>query len=239
MQICRICGVEKPLTEFHKDKRTLLGVTSKCKPCAIVKSRQWYIENIDRHKAAAKAYREKHKEKLLQVAKEFAINNPEKVKAYKANWKKRNPEIVRKHARDGYYKNIESIKKRKKQYLLNNKDKTNAYIKKRRSNPSIRLNDSIGNQLRALLRGKKKGKKWIEIVGYTISDLMNRMQEQFKDGMSFDNYGEWHIDHIRPIASFDFSETPLETAKECWALSNLQPLWAIENIKKGAKWQLP
>ena len=239
MQVCKICGIEKPLTEFHKDKARLLGVTSVCKPCAIAKTKKWYEENKDKHKATTKAYREKHKEKLLQIAKEFAINNPEKVKKYKAEWKKRNPDVVRRHAREAYYRNLQKIKDRKKEYLLNNKDKTNAYTRKRRTNPSIRLNNNIGNQIRGLLRGKKKGSKWTDIVGYNIDDLMSRLQELFEDGMTFENYGEWHIDHIRPIASFDFSVAPLETAKECWALSNLQPLWAIENIKKGAKWQSP
>ena len=94
-----------------------------------------------------------------------------------------------------------------------------------------------GNMLQCLKkRGITKGGKTFEILGYTPTDLMNHLESQFVEGMSWDNRGEWHIDHIRPISSFDFDSTDHPDFKECWALSNLQPLWASDNIKKGAKW---
>lgn len=236
MQSCKKCGVEKPLDEFHKCKNKANGVTSTCKPCAIEKARKWHSENKDRHAISCKQYREKNKDILLKRTKEFAAKNPEKVKSYKEKWKKNNVEIVRIHARTGYYKNIDKIKQRKKEYLKNNKAKTNSYQRFYRSNTSVKLNINIGNQLRQTMLGMKKGKKWFEIVGYDVSALTNRLQSLFADGMSFDNYGAWHIDHIRPISSFDFSKNPFDVAKECWDLSNLQPLWAKDNLQKGSRW---
>jgi hypothetical protein len=53
--------------------------------------------------------------------------------------------------------------------------------------------------------------------------------------MTWDNYGEWHIDHIKPISSFTFETCDDEQFKECWSLENLQPMWGVENIKKGNK----
>lgn len=71
--------------------------------------------------------------------------------------------------------------------------------------------------------------------GYDVSDLMDHLSRLFSDGMSWENWGEWHIDHIRPRASFQLSALGDEAFRECWALSNLQPLWASENIRKGCK----
>ena len=239
MQTCKKCGIEKPLDEFHKSKNTKSGFCSTCKICAIARAKKWHFENKERHKESAKLYREKNKEHLSNVAKQFAKNNPEKIKQYKAKWKRNNPDIVRRHSREFYHRNLESVKTRKKIYSSNNKEKINAYNRKRRQKNDVKINVNIGNQLRQTMKGLKKGERWFDILGYNIDDLMARLQSMFLDGMSFDNYGEWHIDHIRPISSFDFSNDPFKTAKKCWALSNLQPLWATENLKKGAKWQLP
>ncbi len=72
--------------------------------------------------------------------------------------------------------------------------------------------------------------------GYEVADLMDHVERLFRDGMSWDNWGEWHIDHIRPRASFGIRSLGDEAFRECWALSNLQPLWAKDNIRKGAKY---
>lgn len=68
-------------------------------------------------------------------------------------------------------------------------------------------------------------------LSYSIEELMSHIAAQFSDGMSWDNWGEWHIDHIKPRSAFDMRD-PVQLAK-CWALSNLQPLWAKENQSKG------
>ena len=61
------------------------------------------------------------------------------------------------------------------------------------------------------------------------------LEAQFLPGMTWDNHGEWHIDHIRPCASFDFSDP--QQQKECSHYSNLQPLWAKDNLSKSDKWE--
>jgi hypothetical protein len=78
---------------------------------------------------------------------------------------------------------------------------------------------------------------WEERLGYTIQELKDHLAAQFQPGMSWDNYGQWHIDHIKPIALFRFQSDDDEELKECWALNNLQPLWAEENIKKSCNYQ--
>jgi len=71
---------------------------------------------------------------------------------------------------------------------------------------------------------------------YSVKELMDHLERLFKDGMNWSNYGKdgWHIDHVRPCASFDMTDDC--QFQECWELSNLQPLWAKDNLKKGSKY---
>lgn len=72
-------------------------------------------------------------------------------------------------------------------------------------------------------------------VGYTRDDLAIHLEKQFTKGMGWDNMREWHIDHIIPVKVFNFSSMDDNEFKACWALSNLRPLWAKENLLKNAK----
>ena len=73
----------------------------------------------------------------------------------------------------------------------------------------------------------------MELTGCTLEELKEHLASKFTEGMTFENYGKWHIDHILPCASFDLL-LPEEQPK-CFHYTNLQPLWAIDNMKKGAK----
>ncbi len=64
---------------------------------------------------------------------------------------------------------------------------------------------------------------------------MNHLEALFTDGMTWDNYGEWHVDHKIPMNSFIFESVDDDGFKECWKLDNLQPLWALDNLSKGTK----
>jgi len=94
-----------------------------------------------------------------------------------------------------------------------------------------RLRKSLNSQ------SSKKSKRTLELVGCSIRDIRQHLENQFKDGMSWENQGEWHIDHIKPCSLFDLTDP--EQQKECFNYKNLQPLWAIDNIKKSNKWQAP
>lgn len=80
---------------------------------------------------------------------------------------------------------------------------------------------------------QKKGKT-MELTGCSKYELLEHLGSQFTESMTWENYGQWHIDHIRPCASFDL--TDLEQQKICFHWTNLQPLWATDNIKKGSKY---
>jgi 5-methylcytosine-specific restriction endonuclease McrA len=88
--------------------------------------------------------------------------------------------------------------------------------------------------------GVKAGRHWESLVGYNVDQLKKHLEKRFKVGMTWDNYGPyWHIDHIIPISAFNF-ETPNDIDfKKCWALKNLQPLEAVENLRKNDRLKIP
>jgi hypothetical protein len=79
--------------------------------------------------------------------------------------------------------------------------------------------------------GTKKESKTNDILGYSALELKEHIEKQFKEGMSWENWGEWHIDHKKPVSSFDKSEK----ISIINSLDNLQPLWAKENLSKNNK----
>lgn len=107
--------------------------------------------------------------------------------------------------------------------------------RRRAANPGLRVHESVSSMIRqALGPGGKDGRSWEALVGYTRADLMAHLEARFTDGMSWDNLGAWHIDHITPRSAFTF-ESPADPAfRACWALSNLQPFWAADNLRKAA-----
>ena len=116
------------------------------------------------------------------------------------------------------------------------KGKYNAceYIKQRREKD---LNFRIMRDARTLFRGYLKGKqiaKGQETFGYSVIELRKHLENHFKKGMNWGNYGEWTIDHKKPVCSFVCESVKDDAFKRCWSLDNLQPLWKEENRKKGA-----
>lgn len=104
--------------------------------------------------------------------------------------------------------------------------------------PQDKLNRNMRRSvIRFLQKGVKASRSWRSLTGFTSDELMAHLEKQFRDGMTWDNYGSyWHLDHIKPVASFVFSVPEDAGFKKCWALSNLQPLQAVENHKKGSKY---
>ncbi len=107
--------------------------------------------------------------------------------------------------------------------------------KKYRTDPVFNIHRRMRTGINASLRGKKNGFSWEKLVGYTVEDLMVHLERLFLPGMTWDNRGTWHIDHVKPLAAHSFETVDDPEFKAAWALTNLQPLWALDNIKKGAK----
>jgi hypothetical protein len=162
-------------------------------------------------------------------------------------------------ARENNPKRKEQNKQRIKRFFEKNPDKRIEYdkntrygknrqdylAKKRERNKRYYQNITckLGNLLRTRIwialkiQGLKKNHSTMEITGCSKEELIEHLESQFSDGMTWENWSlnGWHIDHIRPVSSFDLSD-PAQV-KECFHYSNLQPLWAIDNLKKSDSWE--
>lgn len=97
----------------------------------------------------------------------------------------------------------------------------------------LKVSRPLYSRLHKVLTGQIKGGRTAELVGCTALELRAHVARQFTEGMSWENYGEWQIDHKIPLSKFDLSD--IEQQKECFHFSNLQPLWAKDNLKKASK----
>lgn len=107
---------------------------------------------------------------------------------------------------------------------------------KRRATVRGKLDDRIASLIYHDLKKGKNRRAWESLVGYTLEQLHGHIEKLFKDGMTWEHYmrGEVQIDHIIPRAAFVYTSPDDAQFKECWALTNLQPLWRLHNASKGS-----
>lgn len=101
-----------------------------------------------------------------------------------------------------------------------------------------KLKNRMSRRMRHALSNKNLSKEWIHIfklVGFSVEELKVHLESKFQVGMTWENIGDWHIDHVFPESKFNYKSFEDLEFKQCWSLSNLQPLWAEDNLKKGNK----
>jgi hypothetical protein len=141
---------------------------------------------------------------------------------------------------DKYYANWESERKRRDESTRRNWDNVLKYqrewkAERRATDYSYRVHQNISRRLRdSIKKGAKRRVTWEKMLGYSTENLMKHLESRFTHGMSWENYGEWHIDHKIPIVHFKLcGANDEEMISKCWCLNNLQPLWARDNLIKG------
>jgi hypothetical protein len=135
----------------------------------------------------------------------------------------------------------EQIQKRNKtsaEYKKNNKVSTRIYFKvydkeRKKIDVGYKMLCNLRTRLYQALKKLKKSDSTMKLTGCTLEQLKKHIESKFKDRMSWDNYGVWHIDHIIPCAQFDLSDP--EQQKICFHYTNLQPMWGEDNMRKGAR----
>ncbi len=221
--------------------------------------RQWRIDNPEKAKVIdRKSYLINHDKKLAQSSAYYKINRAVISGKQKLKWAAKslderqsiarkchesNPEARKTYSKKYYQENKERVKATVKTWCTNNRDRLNKRLRKwqkeyRIRNPQYRLQHSLYRRMRDAIKGQLAGKAYNKkhanrLLGCTVKELMQRLEGMFKEGMTWGNYSQygWHIDHIKPCASFDLTDT--EQVKQCFHFSNLQPLWWRENIVKG------
>ena len=179
----------------------------------------------------------KDPQKAAEQKKRYYEENKEKVKEYKRKWAESNKDSIKERTKRWHEQNKDHVKKQRNEYRLANKDKIYKRMKKYRSSVKGKLDHTISTAICKHLKANKvikANKHWEDIVGYTADDLIVHLESRFTPDMNWDNYGTyWHVDHIKPKSWFLYESMEDPVFKECWALSNLQPLEAVANMKKN------
>lgn len=239
---CTKCGEVKQLTEFYYRKDTSCYIAA-CKCCT--------------NKAGKKYYND-HKKEVCAQHKIYLTENPVSIttrRGWQNTYLAKNPETRKESVKNYnqshksekkisgviyYEKNKEKILKDGKEYRKNNKDKCREWHrlnknKLYKNDANFRLRLLITTRMNKLVRGYRKAAGTIELLGMTIKDFRVYFKSKFTEGMTWDKFlsGEIHIDHIIPCATFNLvREVDQQT---CFHYTNLQPLWASDNLKKFTK----
>ena len=166
--------------------------------------------NIGGKKVADKKWRDSNKKYM---------DNKSKI------WYEQNKEYRKKYLKEYREKNIDKIRKVKRDYEKNRKA----------SDPAYKLISNFRTAIYQVLKENnvEKNKHYFDILKYTPEELISHLEKQFTDSMTWENYGEWHVDHRMPISSFVFESVDDDSFMKCWSLDNLQPMWGKDNIVKG------
>jgi len=206
-KICRICKESKELSEYHKKFDTFDGYRSECKEC--IKDIQKKYKEAPGFKEKRKKYDEnrygENRDKILEHKKEYHIENRDKILKQKREYHSK-PEVK------------EKMKEYSKIYRTEYKEK---FYKYRNNNPHIIAWRSVLYSTLKRLGTVKEGHT-VDMLGYSALELKTHIESLFTPQMTWDNYGEWHIDHIRPVINF----SSVDDIREVCALNNLQPLWS-------------
>lgn len=202
---CNKCEELKPISEFYKRIRGNKTYYHTCLSCIAQRRKEEYKNNIEREKKRGKAYRAANKEKISEKAKAYYQKNMTRIKQSDAEYYKKNKQKV-----------IARNTARKAQRI---KEEPMFALR-------IRLKDATYRALKY-----EKSKSTQQLLGCTWEYARDHIESLFTEGMSWDNRSEWHIDHIIPLSSAKSKE---ELEKLCH-YTNLQPLWAKDNLSKGAK----
>jgi len=164
-------------------------------------------ENAEHIAVYNKNYAEKNKERIKENRKKRAAEKKQEIQLTTDAWKAKNKDYIKEY---------------NKQYTA----------KRYSSDPIFKLKINQRSRVRSILKNQKNGST-TQFLGCSFEELKIYIESKFVDGMTWENMGKWHIDHIVPLASFDLNQ---ESAKKiAFHYKNLQPLWAIDNLKKGAK----
>ena len=253
MKVCSKCKVEKELANFSKRKSSKDGFRKQCKKCLAIIGKEWRLNNKEKVLEDRKKDYAQNRESYKRKAKEWNKENPEQKKETSRKYHIKNKDVIRKRAKEWNLNNKEHVsylgkkhyKENKEKYLLNvkeyyekNKVKikiyTREYAKERRKTDSLfKLKCSLRSRTSGAFKSKcyRKDSMTGKMLGVSWEVCKAHIERQFIKGMSWDNHGEWHIDHIIPLAS---AKTEEELKKLCH-YSNLQPLWAFDNLSKSDK----
>ncbi len=221
-KVCSKCKESKELEEFSKDSNSKSGYKSQCKSCCNKSSKLYRENNSDK----ISEYRNSTKETKSIKAKEYYKDNSGIIKVKTSEWSKNNTDKAKKYRLKHYNNNKEYYRLKSKEWENNKRSECPEYKLIRN------LRSLIGASFSRITKGRvKKSKKSEYLLGCGFEFFIDYIVAQFKDGMSLENYGEWELDHIKPIASAN----SVDDVEKLNHYTNFRPLWKGDNRKKYSK----
>jgi hypothetical protein len=243
---CSKCKSAKLFDDFSKDTQSAGGYCATCKDCV----KTYRQDTIGARKLKAKEYYLANRELKIQQAAEYRKNNPDKVVKLREKYYESKKDVILQKNAEYRVDNIEKVALRQKEHHQENKVHRNLIASKWRKDnlehcrdrsreryqsvPEVRLNRACREMVRRMFLsiGRRKDMSVNSVLGYSPNDLKLHLEKQFVDGMSWDNYGVWSIDHIIPISTAKTLADGIVLSR----LENLRPLWAVENSAKGNRY---
>lgn len=179
-----------------------------------------------------------NRDKVLAQQKEYYAAKCETIKARNKKYKVANREKIVAQNKKYYVSNRVKLNAASKAYNVVNREKRNTYLREyyfhQKNSPNFRIKQTLRSRLSRELAGKSKSDRTLALLGCTIEFLREHLEKQFQPGMTWDNYGPvWHVDHILPCAEFHLQHS--EEQEICFHWTNLQPLFAADNLSKSDK----
>jgi hypothetical protein len=181
------------------------------------------LSQKEKRRLYTKRYKENNAEKVKKQQKDYRESKGEELINRAREWRKKNPENVKKSSCRARKKNAKRILASNKKY----------YDKKMQADEIFAAKTKLRSAVRGAFKRIKQHRptNTLALLGCTWEEAKAHFESLFQEGMNWSNHGEWHIDHIRPVASFGPDELHLMNH-----VSNLQPLWAKDNLEKSDKW---
>jgi hypothetical protein len=232
MKFCSLCKTEKNIERFKNIKNRL---DSWCKDCRNNSKREWKNKNPDK----MRSYRKKWSDKNSEYHVKYYESNKSYLLKYRKDWYLKNKDYVLIQKYEYYSKNKEHILHQQKlyynmikfnnKYIIYHREYMKKYYKKYPYFFACR--NILKRTLSYIGIDKKESTK--NLLGYSSVDLKIHLESLFVDDMTWENYGDWHIDHIKPLSKFSIDDQ----ISVINSLGNLQPLWAYDNLKKSNKYE--
>jgi len=239
MKQCKRCTIEKPLDQFGDNKNNKDAKSSYCKECERLRGVEYRNKNREKVNQSSKNWRNNNPEDYKKTIEKYLEKNPnmsatERTKIYRQDINYREKE--KKRLRDNYKNNVETLREKNKKYYHKNKkllkEKNNEWKKnKRKTDGFYRMKLNLRHRLRNYLFGESKSKRTYDIVGLDKLGFKSYVESKFTEGMAWENYGKWHLDHIIPLCQAKDNNDALLLNH----YTNLQPLWAEDNLRKNRK----
>jgi len=191
------------------------------------KRAEYYRKNADKLRENRAEYRQKNADKVREKKAEYYRKNADK----RAEYYRKNADKVCKKMAEYYRKNADKVRKKVAEYNRKNADKVRGKRAERSRKIEVKIVSIQRKRLKTIVGSTSVRRH--EMTGCTSKELRDHIESQFVKGMTWDNHGRWHLDHIMPCSAFDLTKP--EHVKICFNWQNLCPIWAKKNLRKGKK----